>query len=68
MDTPPLKSAYGNVKMVVYFDIINLVRNYMVVNKLKIHMKNSHCKQFFNAHVKEIKIEIHFKMIMIWTY
>ncbi len=31
-------------------------------------MKNSHCKQFFNVHGKEIKIEIHLKMIMIWTY
>jgi len=30
-----LKSPYDNVKMVVYFDIINLVGNYMVVNKLK---------------------------------
>jgi hypothetical protein len=68
MDTPPLKSVYGSVKMVVYFDIINLVGNYMVVNKLKVHMKNSHCKQLFNVHVKEIKIEICLKMIMIWTY
>ncbi len=31
-------------------------------------MKNSHSKQFFNVHVKKIKIEIHQKMIMIWTY
>ncbi len=31
-------------------------------------MKNSHFKQFFNVHVKKIKIEIHPKMIMIWTY
>jgi hypothetical protein len=27
--------SYGNVRMVVYFDIINLVGNYMVVNELK---------------------------------
>jgi hypothetical protein len=31
-------------------------------------MKNKHFKQFFNVHVKKIKIEIHPKMIMIWTY
>jgi len=31
-------------------------------------MKNSHCKQFFNVHVTKIKIEVHPKMIMIWTY
>jgi hypothetical protein len=54
--------------MVIYFDIINLVGKYMVVNKLKVHVKNSHYKQSFNVHGKEIKIEIHFKMIMIWTY
>jgi hypothetical protein len=30
-------------------------------------MKNSHCEQFFNVHVQK-KIEIHPKMIMIWTY
>jgi hypothetical protein len=29
------KSSYGNVKMIVYFDIINLVKNYMVFNELK---------------------------------
>ncbi len=32
---PFLKSPYGNVKMAVYFDIINIVGNYMVVNELK---------------------------------
>jgi hypothetical protein len=31
-------------------------------------MKISHPKQFFNVDVKKIKIEIHPKMIMIWTY
>ncbi len=30
-----LKSSYGNVKMVVYSNIINLVRNYMMINELK---------------------------------
>jgi hypothetical protein len=54
--------------MAIYFDIINLMRNYMVFNELKVHMKNNHCKKFFNVHVKTIKIEIHPKMIMIWTY
>jgi len=31
-------------------------------------MKNNHSKKLFNVHVKQIKIEIHPKMIMIWTY
>jgi len=31
-------------------------------------MNNSHSKQSFDEHVKKIKIEIHPKMIMIWTY
>jgi len=35
MDAPFLKSPYGNVKMTIYFDIINLLGNYMVVNVLK---------------------------------
>jgi hypothetical protein len=35
MDVPLPKSSYGNVKMVVYFDIINLGRNYMIVNELR---------------------------------
>jgi hypothetical protein len=34
----------------------------------KPHMKNNLSKKFFNVHVKKIKIEIHPKMIMIWTY
>jgi uncharacterized protein YjaG (DUF416 family) len=36
MDAPLPKSSYGSVQMVIYFDIINLVWNYMVVNELKI--------------------------------
>jgi len=31
-------------------------------------MKISHSKKQFNVHVEKIKIEIHSKMIMIWTY
>ncbi len=33
-------------------------------------MKINHSKQFFNVHVKKIKIKIKIdpKMIMIWTY
>jgi hypothetical protein len=34
-DAPFPKSPYGSVKMVVYFDIINLMGNYMVDNELK---------------------------------
>ncbi len=35
MDSPLPRSPYGNVKMIVYFDIINLVKNYMVINEIK---------------------------------
>jgi hypothetical protein len=35
VDAPLHKSPYGSVKMTVYFDIINLLGNYMVVNELK---------------------------------
>jgi hypothetical protein len=43
----------------------------MVVNELKIHMKINHSKQFFNVHVKEIKIEIYpkilwYELMKIW--
>ncbi len=31
-------------------------------------MKISHSKKFFNLLIKKIKIEIHPKMIMTWTY
>jgi hypothetical protein len=34
-DAPFLKNPYGSVKMIIYFDVINLVGNYMVVNELK---------------------------------
>jgi hypothetical protein len=30
-----LKNPYDNVKMAIYFDIVNLVANYMLVNELK---------------------------------
>jgi len=29
------KNPYGNVKTTIYFDIINLMGNYMMVNELK---------------------------------
>jgi hypothetical protein len=35
MDARLLKNPYISVKMVVYFDIINLMGNYMVVNEQK---------------------------------
>jgi len=34
-NVPLLKSLYNNVKMIIYFDIINLMGNYMVVNEIK---------------------------------
>jgi len=35
MDVPLPKSPYGCVKMAIYFDVINLMGNYIVVNELK---------------------------------
>ncbi len=35
MDASLLESSYSNIKMIVYFDIINLVRNCTVANELK---------------------------------
>jgi hypothetical protein len=58
VDAPLPKNPYGSVKTTIYFDIINLVGNYLVLNELKIHMNNSHLKNFLNVHVKKIKIEI----------
>jgi hypothetical protein len=40
VDIPFKKNPYGSVKMTVYFDIVNLVGNYMVVDKLKIPYEN----------------------------
>ncbi len=56
-NVPFPKSPYNSVKMVVYFDIINLMENYIMVIEQKIHMKNSHSKQIFNVHVKKIKMK-----------
>ncbi len=53
MDVPFPKSPYGSVKMTVYFDIINLVGSYIVVNELITHMKINYSKKFFNVHVKK---------------
>jgi hypothetical protein len=36
MDLPLPKSPYYSVKMAIYFHIINLVGNYIMVNELKI--------------------------------
>jgi hypothetical protein len=41
VDVPLPKSPYDNVKMVVYFDIINLMGNHMVVNELKNPYENN---------------------------
>jgi hypothetical protein len=36
LENAPLpKSPYGSVQMIIYFDNINLVWNYMVINELK---------------------------------
>jgi hypothetical protein len=39
-DSSLFKSSYNSVKMVVYFGIINLVRNYVVINELKSPYEN----------------------------
>ncbi len=65
---PLPKNPYGNFKMAIYFDIINLIWNYMVINELKNPCEEYSFKLIFNVHVKKIKIEIHPKMIMIWTH
>jgi hypothetical protein len=41
------KSPYGNVKMIVYFDIINLEGNCMVVNEVKSTYENKPFKTIF---------------------
>jgi len=40
MNAPLLKNPYGSVKMTIYFDIINLVGNYMVINEIKKSYEN----------------------------
>jgi hypothetical protein len=35
MDVPLPKSSYGSVKIANYFNIINLMENYLVLNELK---------------------------------
>jgi hypothetical protein len=40
VNAPLSKSPYGSVTMTVYFDIINLEGNYMVVNELKSPYEN----------------------------
>jgi len=68
MNVTFFKSPHGSVKMTIYFDITNLMGNYMVFNESKSPYKNSHSKWFFNLHVKKIKSEIHPKLIIMWTY
>jgi hypothetical protein len=59
MDAPFLKSPYGSVKMTIYFDIINLLGNYMMVNVLKNPYQNKPFpkKYNLNVHIKKIKFE-----------
>jgi hypothetical protein len=51
--------------MAIHFDVITLMGNYIVVNELKslITILNK-----FLMYMLKRKIEIHTKMIMIWTY
>jgi len=54
--------------MIVYFDIINLVGNYIVIIDLKSSYENKPFKKKLMYMLKKLKIKIHPKMIMIWTY
>jgi hypothetical protein len=47
VDAPLLENPYGSVKKAVYFDINNLVGNYMVVNELESPYEINHSRQFF---------------------
>jgi hypothetical protein len=40
VDVPLPKSPHNTVKMVIHFDIINLVGNFMVINELKSPYEN----------------------------
>jgi hypothetical protein len=57
VDVPLPKSSYDNVKMVVYFDIINLMGNYIVVNELKSPYENKPFKRKINVHVLKKKLK-----------
>ncbi len=46
-DAPFLENSYSSVKMTVYFDIIDLVGNYMMVNELKNPYKNKTFKNIY---------------------
>ncbi len=45
MNAPLPQNPYGSVKMTVYFDIINLVGNYMVINEIKKSYENKTLKK-----------------------
>jgi hypothetical protein len=45
VDVPFLKNPYGSVKITIYFEIINLVGNYMVVDELKSPHENKSFKK-----------------------
>jgi hypothetical protein len=72
IDVPFPNNPYDGVKMAIYFDIIKLLGNYMVVNELKRPIwKIIILFLFFNVHVKKIKVEIHPKndyYMDLWKY
>jgi hypothetical protein len=51
------KSPYSSVEMAIYFDIINLVENYMVVNEVKSPYEINHSKQFLLYMFKTLKLK-----------
>jgi len=55
-----------SVKLIIYYDIIGYMKNYMVINELKrFRIKRNQFKLLFNMHVKRKKIQIHPRVIMI---
>jgi hypothetical protein len=50
-DAPHPKSPYGSVKMTVYFDIINLMGDCMVVKELKSPYENKPFYFYFLMYV-----------------
>jgi recombinational DNA repair protein RecR len=67
-DASLLKNSCDSVKMVFYFDIINFMGNYMVVNEFLSPYENKTFKKKSLMHMlRKIKLKSTQK-IMIWAY
>jgi hypothetical protein len=65
---PLLKNTYGNVKIIIYYDIIGQIKNYMVVNELKKFTWKELIKKNFLICILRKKTQIDPKMIIILIY